>query len=125
MSADITEALAFALGCAAAAGDKKAEDVVVLDLHEISGFTDYFVICSGTSEPQLKAIAEAVRDFAREEKQRKPLNQDGYPASSWVVVDFGDVIVHIFHQESRAFYDLENLWKDAPLIHPEENLGRN
>jgi ribosome-associated protein len=116
MSAEDQAALEFALACASAAEDKKAEDVLVLDLRGISSFADFFVICSGTSEPQLKAIADSVRDCAREKFHRKPLNQDGFPASQWVVVDFGDVIVHTFHHESRAFYDLENLWKDAPIL---------
>lgn len=118
MPAENQAVVDFALGCASAAEDKKAEDVIVLDLRGISSFADFFVICSGTSEPQLKAIAESVKDFSREQHQRKPLNQDGYPASQWVAVDFGDVIVHVFHYESRAFYDLENLWKDAPILTP-------
>jgi len=116
MPSEETSPLDFALDLAAAAGDKKAEDVLVLDLRGISGFTDFFVICSGSSEPQLKAIAGSVCDRAREAHERRPLHQDGFPASQWVAVDFGDVIVHIFLHERRAFYDLESLWKDAPIV---------
>jgi ribosome-associated protein len=110
------EGLDLAIGCARAAADKKAEDVLVLDLRGISSFTDFFVLCSGSSEPQLKAIGSAVREFARDVAQRKLRNEDGFPASQWVAVDLGEVIVHIFHHDRRYFYNLENLWKDAPLI---------
>lgn len=106
----------FIRHCAQAMVDKKAENVVILDLRGISGFTDYFVIASGSSEPHLKAIGTSVRELSRLEGGRTPLNEDGFPASQWVVVDFGDVIVHVFHQERRTFYDLESLWKDARRI---------
>jgi len=102
--------------CAAAALDKKAEDVVVLDMQGISSFTDFFVICSATSEPQLKAIATAIREQCREKLQRKPSTEDGFPISQWIVLDFGTVIVHLFHSEKRAFYGLENLWSDAKRL---------
>jgi ribosome-associated protein len=102
--------------CAAAAADKKAVDIVVLDLRGISTFTDYFVICSATSEPQLKAISSAVCEQVRERLGRKPLSEDGYPVSQWVILDYGDVIVHLFEGEKRIFYDLENLWSDAKRI---------
>ncbi len=106
----------LARACAAAALDKKAEDVVVLDMQGISSFTDFFVICSATSEPQLKAIASAIREQCREKLQRKPLTEDGFPISQWIVLDFGSVIVHVFHSEKRAFYGLENLWSDAKRL---------
>lgn len=109
----MTDGEALARTCAAAALDKKAEDTVVLDLQGISTFTDYFVICSGTSEPQLKAIATAIREQVRESLGRKPLSEDGYPASQWIILDYGEVIVHLFHSEKRVFYGLETLWSDA------------
>ena len=102
--------------CAAAAADKKAMAISVLDLRGISTFTDYFVICSATSEPQLKAIASAVRETVRETLGRKPHSEDGYPASQWIILDYGDVIVHLFHEEKRKFYGLENLWSDARRV---------
>jgi ribosome-associated protein len=106
----------IARACAAAAADKKAEDLVLLDLRGVSGFTDFFLICSGSSEPQLKAIASAMRERVREECGKRPLAEDGYPSSQWVVLDFGGVICHLFHGDKRGFYDLENLWSDAKRV---------
>jgi ribosome-associated protein len=102
--------------CAAAAADKKAEDIVLLDMRGVSDFTDFFLICSASSEPQLKAIASSIRDKAREEHGAKPLTEDGYPTSQWVVVDYGSVICHLFLDSRRSFYDLEGLWNDAPRV---------
>lgn len=106
----------LARACAKAADDKKAENIMVLDMSGISSFTDYFVICSATSEPQLKAISSEIRDQSREHLNRKTLAEDGFPSSQWVVVDFGDVIVHIFHTEKRDIYSLETLWSDARVV---------
>jgi ribosome-associated protein len=102
--------------CAGAAGDKKAGDIVVLDLRGISTFTDYFVICSANSEPQLKAISSSIREQIREQFGRKPIAEDGYPASQWIILDYGDVIVHLFQGEKREFYSLESLWSDARRV---------
>jgi len=106
----------LARACAKAADDKKAENIIVLDMSGISSFTDFFVICSANSEPQLKAISSEIRDQAREHLQRKALAEDGFPSSQWVVVDFGDVIIHIFHSEKREVYSLETLWSDAKVV---------
>lgn len=89
---------------------------MVLDLREISTFTDFFVICSGTSEPHLKAIAGAVESGLRDEHGVRPAAVDGFPASQWIVLDYMQVIVHVFHQERRDFYSLEDLWSDAPRL---------
>jgi ribosome-associated protein len=102
--------------CAAAAMDKKAESLVLLDLRGVSTFTDFFLICSGTSEPQLKAISSSIRERVREELGMRPTAEDGYPTSQWVVLDFSDVICHLFLSEKREFYDLENLWSDAKRV---------
>ena len=99
-----------------AAVDKNAGDIVVLDLRGISTFTDYFVICSATSEPQLKAISSSIREQVREEFGRKPISEDGYPASQWIILDYGDVIVHLFQGEKREYYSLESLWSDAKRV---------
>jgi ribosome-associated protein len=98
------------------AGDKKAEDIVALDLRGISSFTDFFVICSGTSEPHLKAIINELQDRLRQEHGLRPVAVDGFPLSQWVVADYSDVVVHIFHTDKRAFYSLEDLWGDAPRL---------
>lgn len=99
--------------CAQAAYDKKAEDLVVLDMRGISSFTDFFLIVSGTSEPQLKAIASSIREKVREVTGIRPIAEDGFPASQWVIIDYGSVIIHIFHKDKRDLYGLESLWGDA------------
>ena len=88
----------------------------MLDLRDISTFTDFFVICSGTSEPQLKAIASEIETRLRQDHSLRPVAIDGFPASQWMVLDYLQVVVHIFHQDKRAFYSLEDLWGDAPQI---------
>ena len=99
-----------------AAEDKKATDLVLLDLRKAVGFTDFFVICSGTSEPHLKAIAGEVHDRLKKDHDVKPMAVDGFPTSQWIVADYSDVVVHIFHSEKRQFYSLEDLWGDAPRL---------
>lgn len=89
---------------------------MVLDLRDISTFTDFFVICSGTSEPQLKAIASEIEVRLREEDSVRRAAVDGFPTSQWIVLDYLQVIVHIFHAEKRDFYALEDLWSDAPRL---------
>ncbi len=112
----MTEGEALSRACAVAAVDKKAGNIVVLDLRGISTFTDYFVICSATSEPQLKAISSSIREQIRERFGRKPISEDGHPASQWIILDYGDVIVHLFQGEKREFYALESLWSDAKSV---------
>lgn len=106
----------LALLCAEFAANKKAEGIQVLDLRNLVTFADYFVICSGTSEPHLKAIATEIQHRLRDDHDTKPHNVDGYPMSQWIVVDYYDVLVHIFHTEKRGFYSLEDLWSDAPRL---------
>ena len=107
---------ALARLCADGALDKKAEDAVILDMRSISSFTDFFVIVSGTSDPQLKAIASSIRGRVRDATNLRPLAEDGFPGSQWVIIDYGSVIVHIFHTEKRDVYGLETLWGDARRI---------
>lgn len=99
----------------AAAEDRKAVDLQVLHLSEVSDFTDYFVICSGTSERQVQAIADAVEESLRKDGKR-PLHVEGYNRGHWVLLDYGDFVVHIFQDETRRFYALERLWGDAPDV---------
>lgn len=108
--------LELAKACAAVADEKKSEDIVILDLREVSGFTDYFVVCSVGSEPQLKAVVGALREKMKEAWGIRPVAVDGFPASHWVVVDFGAVVAHLFHAGKRQYYRLEDLWGDAPRV---------
>lgn len=101
---------------AAYAADKKAADIVVLDMRQLASFTDFFVICSGNSEPHLKAIASAIEEGMRKDHDVKPRRMDGFPMSQWVIADFNDVVVHIFHEDKRGYYSLEDLWSDAPRL---------
>ncbi len=94
----------------------------MLDLRGISTFTDYYVICSGGSEPQIKAIAEAIQERLREDYGTRPAAVDGFPVSQWVIIDYLSVLVHIFHADKRAYYALEDLWSDAPRL-PLDNLA--
>jgi ribosome-associated protein len=89
---------------------------VVLDLRGISTFTDFFVICSAGSEPQLKAIAGEIESRLKEDDKIRAAAVDGFPASQWIVLDYLQVVVHVFHREKRAFYSLEDLWGDAPRL---------
>lgn len=97
----------------AAALDKKAENVRVLCLRPVSDFADYFLICTGTNDRQVRAIADAVQDALRAEGVR-PLHVEGERVGAWVLVDYGDLVVHVFQPEPRGFYGLERLWSDAP-----------
>lgn len=102
--------------CARAAASKKASDLVALDMRGISSVTDFFLLATADSEPQLKAMTGAIREALRDELGDRPLAEDGFPASQWVVLDCGDLIVHLFRMETRERYGLESLWKDAPRI---------
>jgi len=99
----------------AAAEDRKAVDLKVLHLGDVSGFTDYFLICSGTNERQVQAIADAVEERLRAERVR-PLHVEGYNRAQWVLLDYGDLVVHVFQEQPRSFYALERLWSDAPDV---------
>jgi ribosome-associated protein len=98
-----------------AAEDKKAHDITVLDLKNASGFTDYFVICSGANARQIHAIADSVIEALGGEGSR-PAHVEGYDRSEWVLVDYFDFIVHVFSPETRAFYGLERLWGNAERV---------
>ena len=106
--------------CRELADDKKAEDIVILDVRKISGITDYFVIASGSSEPHLRAVVEEIRDSIKTECGVAPGATDGALQTAWVVLDYFDVIVHVMRADERKRYDLEALWKDAPRVRPEE-----
>ena len=104
-----------ALECVRAALDHKAYDLVVLETGKMSSIADYFVICSGRSDTQVQAIAEGIDEHLRRDGER-PLSIEGLPHAQWVLVDYGDVVVHVFHVPVRQFYDLERLWVRAPHV---------
>ena len=99
-----------------AADEKKAHDLVVLDLREVASFTDYFVIASGTNVRQVQAVADAVQEQLRRQLNVKPARVEGYNTAEWVLLDYGDFILHVFEEKSRRFYDLERLWRDAARV---------
>ena len=106
----------LALLCAELADNKKAENIVILDVRELSSVTDYFVITSGTSEPHLRAIVDEISDRLRENHDLRPKAIDGTLHTAWVVLDYFDVIVHVMRSDVRERYDLETLWGDAPRV---------
>ncbi len=108
--------LAIAKIVAAAAEDKKAKDTVILNLNKLTLIADYFVITTGDSEPQLKAISNFIMRKLKENKIRL-LHYEGKPGTGWILLDYGDVIVHIFSREKRDFYNLEYIWQEAKKIH--------
>jgi ribosome-associated protein len=117
----MTEAPEHLHGAVAAAADKKAERIVVLDVSQSLAITDHFLICSGNSDRQVNAIADAIERRLREQWEIKPLRREGHRESRWVVLDFVDFLVHVFHQEEREYYDLERLWADAPVLELRED----
>src|SRR5688500_6635578 len=108
-----------------AAGEKKAHDLVVLDLREVASFTDFFVIASGTNVRQVQAVADEVQEQLRRRLGVKPARVEGYNSAEGVLLDYGDFIFHVFEEKSRRFYDLERLWRDAARVPlpPEAALG--
>ncbi len=106
-----------------AAGEKKALDIVVLDLREIATFTDYFVITSGTNERQVQAISDGVVETLK--KAGTPAARvEGYKTAEWILVDYGDFVVHVFDDKARKFYDLERLWRESKRVElPAELAG--
>jgi ribosome-associated protein len=95
--------------------DKKGEDIVLLDLKDIVSFTDYFVLCTGTSDRMLDALADSVLEETRK-KHRKRGRKEGLARDGWVLVDFGDVIVHLFSPDRRDYYQLEELWNEGKVL---------
>jgi len=114
--APITDGELMAFAAATYAEDKKAEDIVIMDMRGISPVTDYYVLCTASSLPQLRAIRNEVRDRFWEEQQLHPVAADENFESLWIILHYGDVMVHIFHKDRRDFYALEELWSDAPTV---------
>src|SRR5882762_9248033 len=106
----------LALLCRELADNKKADDIVILDVRELSSVTDYFVIAAGTSEPHLRAIVDEITDKLRDEHHLRPKAVDGTLHAAWVVLDYFDVVVHVMRTDIRERYDLETLGGDAPRV---------
>ena len=98
----------------AAAQEKKAQDIVIMDMREVSGLADFFVICTGLSDLQVKAIVESVETRLKTTFGERPWHTEGLDHRQWVLMDYVDLVVHVFSPERRTFYDLERLWSDAP-----------
>lgn len=103
--------------------EKKAIEVVVLDLREIASFTEFFVIASGANQRQVQAIADEVREQLKKQLGSRLVRIEGYNSGEWVLLDFGDFIFHIFDKDAREFYDLERLWRDAGVVVAPKDLG--
>lgn len=96
--------------------DKKGQDVVLLDIRGVSAFADYFVIGSGTSERQLRALMDGVQEASKKGHHRRPSSVEGHAEAGWVLMDYGDVIVHLFSPDKRAYYNLEGLWREGKIV---------
>lgn len=105
-----------------AVDDKRAEQIVALDMRGISPIADYFVVCHGNSEKQVQAIAFELKKVVQE-KGIEIQRLEGYDQARWVLLDLGDVVIHVFHKEERFYYNLEKLWGDAPTVEIEKVLG--
>lgn len=110
----------LALLCRDFADNRKAENIAVLDVRDLSSVTDYFVIASGTSEPHLRAIVEEITRKLRDDYDFRPVRTDGSTQGIWVALDFFDVIVHVMRADARERYDLEGLWGDAKRVKPKK-----
>ena len=102
--------------------DKKAENPVVIDLRELTTLSDYFVVLSATSDTHARTIADEIKKKLKE-KGILPLSVEGYESANWILIDYGDVIVHIFRPEVRELYNLESLWMDAPRVEVSELIS--
>jgi ribosome-associated protein len=109
------ESREMAIGAARAAASKQAADIVILDVRDVIVITDYFVIATGGTERQVRTIVDAVEKALRDRGER-PIRREGEAEGRWVLLDYVDVVVHVFGEEERDFYDLERLWRDAPTV---------
>jgi len=104
------------------AAEKKATEIAVLDLRQIASFAEFFVIASGANQRQVQAIADEIAEQLKKQLSTRPVRIEGYNSAEWVLMDYGDFIVHIFNKEAREFYDLERLWRDAGRVALPEDL---
>lgn len=116
VSADPPQGLELALAAARTAAENRGRDLVVLDLRDVTVVFDYFVIATGTSRRQLHAMSEEIDRVLQEELGDRRLRIEGYAESRWIVLDYGNVVIHLFDDEARSYYDLENLWAEAKRV---------
>ena len=117
--AELDPEVKLAIKCAA---DKKAFDMVALDLRSIASFTEFFIIASGSNQRQVQAIADEINEQLKKQLSTKAVRIEGYNSADWVLLDYGDFVVHIFNGESREFYDLARLWRDARRVELPKDL---
>lgn len=110
---DLDESIRLALKCAS---EKKALNLVALDLRDIASFTEFFVIASGTNQRQVQAISDEIEEQLKKELKLRPVRIEGYKTAEWILMDYGDFIFHIFEQKAREFYDLERLWRESKKV---------
>ena len=122
-SSQVEAARTFAIEAARLAAETRCYNVVVLDVRHISPVTDFFVIATGTSPRQMRSVCDDIEEMA-EPRNIRPLSRAGYGSDSWVLLDFVDVIIHIFSEGSRQYYDLENLWGDAKRVEWQEAAAK-
>lgn len=116
---ELDENVKLALHCAE---EKKAVRTVALDLREIASFAEFFIITSGTNQRQVQAIADEIEEQLKKQLGDRPVRIEGYTTAEWILMDYGDFIVHIFEQKAREFYDLERLWRDAKKVELPEGI---
>jgi ribosome-associated protein len=110
---DLDDDVKLALRCAS---EKKAFNTVALDLREIASFAEFFIITTGANQRQVQAISDEIEEQLKKDLKTRPVRIEGYRSAEWVLLDYGDFIVHIFEKEARGFYDLERLWRDARRV---------
>lgn len=116
---DLDANVQLAIRCAS---EKKAADLIALDLREIASFTEIFVIATGANQRQVQAIADEINEQIKKQLASRPVRIEGYKSGEWVLLDYGDFVVHIFERNAREYYDLERLWLDARKVDIPENL---
>ena len=116
---DLDDAVKLAIE---SASEKKAFDITAIDLREVASFTEFFIIASGSNARQVQAISDEITEKLREKLNSRVIRIEGYTAGEWILLDYGDFIVHIFEQKAREFYDLERLWRDAKKVEIPKNI---
>lgn len=116
---DLDEDVKLALRCA---DEKKAFNIVVLDLREVASFTEFFIIASGGNPRQVQAVSDEISEQLKKQLKSRAVRIEGYRSAEWILLDYGDFIVHIFEKDARDFYDLERLWRDAKRVELPESV---